>query len=78
MIYGRFGDVVTIARLGTLDDVKFFDGRRPDRHDVKAVADGSYVVVIHEDGTQGLYSRAFLRADGGAKEIDRAIKEALQ
>lgn len=76
MIYGRFGDSVTIARVGTLDDVQRLDGRKPDKTDRDAVANGSYVVVRCEDGDELLYHQAFLRADGGSREITAAI-EAL-
>ena len=34
MIYGRFGDPVTIVRRAVLDDVKALDGRMPDSQDV--------------------------------------------
>jgi hypothetical protein len=73
MIYGRFGDAVTIVRMGTLDDVKTIDGRKPDKQDREAVEIGSYVVVRQDNGKERLYHLAFLRADGGSKEINEAI-----
>jgi hypothetical protein len=49
-IYGRFGDVVTIVRMGTLEDVKTLNGRKPDKQDREAVENGSYVVVASFEG----------------------------
>lgn len=72
MIYGRFGQPVTIVRIGTLQDVIDLDNRKPDQQDKEAVELGSYVVV--KDGEKlRLYHQAFLRADGGAKEIAKTI-----
>src|SRR5271165_1030473 len=45
-IYGRTGQVVTILRVGTLEDVKKLDGRRPDKQDKHNVKYGGYVVVL--------------------------------
>jgi len=73
MIYGRFGNPVTIKRRGTLDDVRKLDGRKPDKQDREALALGSYVVV-ECDGKERLYHLAFLRADGGIREIDAAME----
>lgn len=72
MIYGRFGQPVTIIRVAILDDVKKLDGRRPDKQDREALKHGSYVVV-RDDDKERLYHQAFLRADGGAREIGDAI-----
>lgn len=74
MIYGRFGDAVTIVRVGTLEDVTKLDGRKPDKHDRENVKNGGYVVVRFADGTEQLYHQAFLRADEGQQEISRAIE----
>lgn len=76
MIYGRGGDLITIVRVGTLQDVQKLDGRKPDKTDREAVKNGSYVVVRFEGGEERLYHQAFIRADGGSLEITRAI-EAL-
>lgn len=74
-IYGRFGDTVTIVRMGTLDDVKSLDRRKPDQQDRDAVKAGSYVVTKHEDdGAERLHHLAFLRADGGLPEIMNAVR----
>lgn len=75
-IYGRTGDVVTILRMGTLEDVKAFDGRWPDKQDMDAVENGCYVVVKWDDGKEQLYHQAYMRADDGSREITAAI-EAL-
>ena len=75
-IYGRGGQVVTIVRVGTLQDVTRLDGRRPDKRDRECVKYGSYV-VIDDAGTERLYHQAFLRADDGAREIGEAI-DALE
>lgn len=72
-IYERFGEPCTIVRVGTLDDVHKLDGRKPDKTDREAVKCGSYVVVRFEGGAERLYHQAFLRADGGAREIGEAI-----
>jgi len=83
MIYGRFGQPVRIVRMGTLDDVRKLDGRRPDKHDKQNVDAGGYVVCVDLD-TPGdgekLYHLAYLRADGALPEIMdavRAIEDAL-
>lgn len=73
MIYGRFGNPVTIKRIAVLADVQKFDGRRPDKHDKANVESGGYVIV-DDDGTERLYHQAYLRADDGAKEISKAIE----
>ena len=77
MIYGRFGDPVTIKRVATLEDVKLLDGRKPDKQDRDAIEKGSYVVVAEDDGAERLYHLAYLRADDGSREITAAI-EALR
>jgi len=74
MIYGRWGDAVTVVRLATLKDVRTFDHRSPDAQDREMVRRGSYVILKREDGAEMLANVAFLRADGGAHEIDAAIK----
>lgn len=82
MIYGRFGDPCTIVRVATLDDIRKLDRREPDKQDREALANGSYVVVQFNDAqatgerAHVLYHQAFMRADGGSREITAAI-EAL-
>jgi hypothetical protein len=73
MIYGRFGDPVTLVRMGTLADVKLLDRRKPDAQDKKSVANKCYVVTRHEDGSELLHHIGYLRADEGIKEIEAAI-----
>jgi hypothetical protein len=77
-IYGRAGQEVTIVRVGTLDDVRKLDGRRPDKQDREAVENGSYVVTRDADsGQERLHHLAFLRADGGSREVTEAIEALL-
>lgn len=73
MIYDRFGCPVIIKRRAVLDDVQRLEGRRPDRTDRTMVATGSYFVVADDDGVESLVHRTYLRADGGAHEVDGAI-----
>ncbi len=87
MIYGRFGELVELVRMGTLKDVTTLDNRTPDKQDREAVAQGSYVVTRtmrgghatgeEEIGQERLHHLAFLRADKGLSEIMDAI-EALK
>lgn len=72
MIYGRWGQVVTIVRRAVLADVQALDGRKPDKQDRDALRAGSYVVV-KDDGKERLYHQCYLRADGGSLEIADAI-----
>lgn len=75
MIYGRFGDKVTIVRPAVLEDVERLECRKPDQQDRDALEMGCYVVVRSEDdGQERLYNQAFLRADGGSREIAEAIE----
>ena len=73
MIYGRFGDKVTIQRLARIEDVRALDERKPDKADRDAIASDSYVVVSQDDGKLRLYHQAYLRADNGAVEIGAVI-----
>jgi hypothetical protein len=74
MIYGRFGDVVTLVRLGTTDDVRLFNGRAANGEDLRALENNAYVVVRYGDNKEeDLAHIAYLRADGGAAEIDAAL-----
>jgi hypothetical protein len=76
MIYGRFGNVVTILRKAVLSDVKTLDKRTPDKQDRDAIKQGSYVVVQDNNTKEPrLYHLAYLRADDGIREIDAAIAE---
>ncbi len=86
-IYGRFHskefpNVVTVERMGTLEDVKKLDKRKPDKIDKKAVELGSYVVVKERDGrnagNERLYHVGYLKADGGWAEISDAIEAATK
>lgn len=75
-IFGRFGDPLTVVRVASLDDVRPLSGRKPDKQDRSAIESGSYLVCRDEDGKELLYHQAFMRADGGSREIAAAI-EAL-
>lgn len=76
MIYGRFGNPVTIVRRARLADVKALDGRTPDKQDREALKNRSYVVVRDvESGQERLYHLAYLRADGASREITEAIEQ---
>jgi hypothetical protein len=75
MIYGRCQQEVLIIRRATLADVRRLDRRVPDAQDRAALAAGSYVIVA-DHGQERLYHVAFLRADGGSLEIQRAIEAA--
>jgi hypothetical protein len=74
-IYGRTGNAVTVVRRAVLEDVKRLDGRKPDKQDREALANDCYIIV-KSFGKERLYHIAYLRADGGAKEIDEAIKSS--
>lgn len=77
-IYGRWGNPVTIVRMGTLDDVKTLDKRKPDKVDRDSIKNGSYIVCIDHEGSrkgrETLHHLGYLRADGGINEIYEAIK----
>ena len=76
MIYGRTGEPCTIVRLATLSDVELLELRKPDKQDRLAVECGAYVVVRFHDGKgspERIYHQAFLRADGGSREISERI-----
>ena len=73
MIYGRFGEELTLVRVGTLDDVRTLDRRKPDQTDRDAIEAGSYVVGRDRLGRERLYHQGFLRADRGSLEIGDAL-----
>lgn len=72
-VYGRTGDVVVIRRLAVLEDVKVLERREPDAQDLEALENGSYVVVVQDDGKERLYHQAFLRATDGSVEISKVL-----
>lgn len=74
MIYGRFGDELTLVRRGTLADVQNLDGRTPDDRDRQNIEHGVYVVArANDNGKEYLYHLAYLRADDGIAEIETAL-----
>lgn len=72
-VYGRAGDVVTLKRLADAGDVLQLEGREPDQRDLAALKSLSYLVVEQDDGTEALHHVAYLRATGGAREIDGIV-----
>lgn len=75
MIYSRFGEPVSIARLATLDDIDVFERRRPDAQDRFAIDLDALVIVRFHDGGEQLYNVAYLRADAGFSEIFNRVQE---
>lgn len=78
-IYGAFHstdhpEILTMVRAGTLDDVKKLEGRRPDAADRVNVRAGSYVVVRDQSGAERLYHVGRLKADGGQREVSKALE----
>jgi hypothetical protein len=77
-IFNRIGDAVTVLRFATLEDVRTVDKRKPDKQDEEAIKCGSYVIVREPGGSNGfrerLYHQAYLRADGGSREITDALE----
>lgn len=76
-IYGRAGNVVTLKRLADADDVLQLEGREPDQRDLDALKSLSYFVVDQDDGTEALHHVAYLRATGGAQEIDAIVDDLV-
>lgn len=76
-IYGRAGDVITLKRLADAGDVLQLEGREPDQRDLAALKSLSYFVVEQDDGTEALHHVAYLRATGGAREIDEATDDLV-
>jgi hypothetical protein len=75
MIYGRWGQVVTIVRLGTEKDVRELDNRKPDKHDRLRIAIDGYIVTKDEaTGKEVLHDVVYLRADDGIREIMDAVR----
>lgn len=72
-IRARFGDPIEFVRIATIDDVKAFEGRKPDKQDRERIAETYFVVARYLDnGKEFLADVAFLRATDGWTEIDRA------
>jgi hypothetical protein len=76
-IYGRAGDVVTLKRLADSSDVLRLEGREPDERDLAALKSLSYFVVAQDDGTEALHHVAYLRATGGAREINEVVDDLV-
>ena len=67
-IYARFGETVFVKRYATKADVLKLDPPF-DAEAKKNIANKSWVVIGFEDGTERISHLAYLRADGGLKEI---------
>lgn len=76
-VYGRTGDVITLKRIATLEDFPKFETRPLDARDREAFGNLSYVIAEQDDGTEALYHLAFVRASGGAKEIDDIFEDLV-
>ena len=75
MIYGRFGDVVTIERMARLEDIRAFENRKPDAADRHNLSIGNYVITKAANGELRLASISYLRADDGFREIATRMRE---
>lgn len=74
MVYARFGEAVKVLRYASKEDVKKLDPPF-DKEAKKNLANKSWVVIEFEDGRQHISHLAYLRADGGSKEIMEALGE---
>lgn len=78
MIFSRFGAEVEIVRVGSAEDVEKLDRRKPDAHDFERIANDCYLVVrTKDDGKERVSDVAYLRADGGLREIMDAVAATL-
>ena len=67
-VYARFGETVFVKRYATKADVLKLDPPF-DAEAKKNIANKSWVVIGFEDGMERISHLAYLRADGGLKEI---------
>lgn len=67
-IYARFGEPVKVLRYATKADVEKMDPPF-DREAKKSLANKSWVVVKFDDDREMISHLAYLRADGGSREI---------
>lgn len=72
-IYARFGEPVTVLRYATKADVLKMDPPF-DAEAKKALANKSWVVIQFEDGIERISHLAYIRADGGLREIMDAVR----
>jgi hypothetical protein len=81
-IYSRFGDPVIVVRMATVEDVKTFENRKPDKQDRERTKDGQRIICRYLKGSKGdelqgrefLADTAYLRADEGYREIMAAVR----
>lgn len=75
MIYDRCGDRITMLRYASEDDVFRCEGRKPDKTDRTQLDQLSYVVVEYQDTKkEAVFHITYLKADGGAQEIDAVME----
>lgn len=74
MVYARFGEPVKVLRYATKADVLKMDPPF-DAEAKKNLANKSWVVIEFEDGREHISHLAYLRADGGSREIMNALPE---
>jgi hypothetical protein len=67
-IYARFGETVKVLRYATKADVVKLDPPF-DAEAKKSLANKSWVVVKFDDDREMISHLAYLRADGGSREI---------
>lgn len=72
-IYARFGDTATVLRYASKQDVLEMDPPF-DAEAKKNLENKSWVVIRLEDGGEMISHLAYLRADGGLKEIMDAVR----
>lgn len=78
MIYSRFGSVITLKRLATIEDVKTFENRRADKQDKERTAEHCrFIATFADDGKDRLVDVSFLHADDGIREIATAVRALL-
>lgn len=71
-VYARFGETVKVLRYATKADVLKLDPPF-DAEAKKNLVNKSWVVIEFEDGMERISHLAYLRADGGSKEIVAAL-----
>jgi hypothetical protein len=72
-VYARFGEMVKVLRYATKADVLKLDPPF-DAEAKKNLANKSWVVIEFEDRGERISHLAYLRADGGLKEIMDAVR----
>jgi hypothetical protein len=77
MIRTRMGEAVELVRVATIDDVKTFECRRPDKQDRERTKDGWRAIARYVVGgstrSDILVDAAYLKATNGWAEISEAF-----